>query len=226
MSDRYNLFELPHKPFRLMWAELLGPLGAVNPTDEAALARLEARIEFATEVYAQHNREESEWLGPRLRVINPELADRWLADHADHQRVLEHLAARARSVCAEADVAARRELLADLYRFFCEFMADDLAHMSLEQGEIMCELQAAYDDDELRALERAFLDEQVSADQLQRVTPLFLRAGNLDERARILALAQRRIDHDAFEDLMARVVPRIIPAPELAELRARLGLAA
>jgi len=98
--------------------------------------------------------------------------------------------------------------------------------MSLEQGEIMCELQAAYDDDELRALERAFLDEQVSADQLQRVTPLFLRAGNLDERARILALAQRRIDHDAFEDLMARVVPRIIPAPELAELRARLGLAA
>lgn len=226
MADRYNLFEFPHKPFRLMWTELVGPIGATNPADEAALARLEARIEFATEVYAQHNREESEWLGPLLRTLNPTLAERWLADHADHQRVLEHLAARARAVCAEGDLAIRRELLADLYRFFCEFLADDLAHMSLEQGEIMFELQAAHDDDELRALEADFLDSQISADQLQRVTPLFLRACNVDERASILRLAQRRIEPDAFEDLMARVVPRIVPAPELAELRARLGLAA
>ncbi len=226
MADRYNLFELPHKPFRLMWTELVGPLGSVNPADEGALARLEARIEFATEVYAQHNRDESEWLGPHLRAANPALAERWLADHADHQRVLEHLAARARAVCVETDRAVRRDLLADLYRFFCEFLADDLAHMSLEQGEIMFELQAAHDDDELRALEAEFLDSQVSADQLQRVTPLFLRAGNFDERAWILELAQRRIERDAFEDLMARVVPSIVPPRELAEIRARLGLAA
>ncbi|MBN2196460.1 MAG: hypothetical protein JW751_26855 [Polyangiaceae bacterium] len=226
MSDRHNFFELPHKPFRLMWMELVGAIGAINPRDEAALARLEARVEFATDVYAEHNRDESEWYGPRLRELHAELAARWLADHEDHLRLLASLGGRTRAVRAELAVAARRDLLADLYRFFCEFVADDLAHMSLEEGQIMFAFQAAYDDDRLHELEAAFIAERVSPDAMQRLTPLYLRACNVDERAVVFAWLQRRTPADIFDDLMGGVVANVVPAGELAEIRARLGFVA
>jgi hypothetical protein len=223
MADRYNFFELPHKGFRMMWAELIGPLGSLDVGDEESLCQLEARLEFATEVYAQHNRDESEWFGPRLCVIDTELTQRWLADHADHEHVLAHLMARARALRVEPDLAVRRELLADFYRFFCEYVADDFEHMSLEQGEIMCAFQVAYDDDQLRELEAQFLAERVSADTLQRLTPLFLRAFNREERTWLLTHLHRRLDPETFAHLMGDVVERAVPARELPELRVRFG---
>ncbi|MBN2193217.1 MAG: hypothetical protein JW751_10415 [Polyangiaceae bacterium] len=226
MADRYNFFELAHKPFRLMWMELVVSIGVASPRDEAELARLEARVEFATEVYAEHNRDESDWYGSRLCELDPDLAARWRSDHDDHLRLLESLRGRTQAVRVEPAITARAELLADLYRFFCEFVADDLAHMSLEEGEIMSAFQAAYDDGGLRELEAEFVAERVSPAAIQRLTPLFLRACNADERASVLALLQRRTSADTFDDLMGGVVANVLPPRELAEVRARLGFAA
>lgn len=226
MADRHDLFELSHKPLRLMWMELLATVGTARGDDAAGLAALEAGIAVAVELHGEHNRDESDWYGPRLAALDPELAARWLADHDDHLRVMRKLLGRVRALRAEPDAAHCAEQLGDLYRFLCAFVADDLAHMSLEQGEILFRFQAAYDDEQLREIEAAFLAERPTAAELERQLPFYLRACNTMERAQVLALVRQRTTAAAFTRLWREVVAPAVSTAELVELGSRLGVEA
>ena len=225
MAERHNLFEFPHKSFRFMWMEVVSVAGTTNAGDDASLEQLEAKVDFAVDAYAHHNHDESSWFAPRLAEIDKDLAARWIHDHDEHEHVLHSLRERAHAIRAERDGAARSAKLRDFYRFACRFLADDLDHMALEQEAIMTAFQNAYTDDQLRQLEGQFVAERIDPAYMKTLTPLFLRACNIDERTLLLSLVQKQSPSpEAFQGLLNGLVASIVPAGELAQIRGRLGV--
>jgi len=224
VARRHNFFDFPHKPFRHMWMDLVSSIGCVNYTDDRALEELAGKVQFATDVYAHHNRDESEWFGPRLQELDSELTSRWLADHEEHLHTLTDLRDDIHAIREEKDLTKRGELTAAFYDKACAYLAGDLDHMISEQTEVMKAFQDRYDDDELREMEARFLQERIDPAYLQRLTPLFLRAGNLDERTFLLSIAQQQAPSpEAFQGLLGDLVASIVPPNELVEIRRRLG---
>ncbi len=224
MTERHNLFEFPRKSFRFMWMEVVSVAGTTNPGDDASLEQLESKVDFAVDAYAHHNHDESSWFAPRLAEIDKGLAARWIDDHAGHEHVLRSLKERARAIRAEKDTASRSAKLKDFYRFVCRFLADDLDHMALEQEAIMTAFQNAYTDDQLRQLEGQFIAERIDPAYMQKLTPLFLRACNIDERTFLLSIVQKQVPSaEAFRGLLNGLVASIVPGDELTQIRGRLG---
>lgn len=223
MADRYNLFDFPHKPFRFMWMEVVSEVGNVNYTDDGALEALERKIKFAADSYAHHNRDESEFFGPLLRRIDAALADGWVADHEHHLGVLEGLKERMRALRSEANVEARGRATEAFYRDLCRYLAEDLDHMMMEQTEIMQRFQDRHTDAELQQMERDFIAARVDPDYMKSLTPLFLRAGNIDQRTFVLGIIKSQVPAPAFDDLVQGLVASIVPAAELQQIQQRLG---
>jgi hypothetical protein len=222
MHERKNFFDFPHKAFRFMWMDVVAAVGGTNPFLDASLAATEAKVTFACDAYAHHNKDESEWLGPRLHELDASLAKRWLADHDSHMTTLEELKKRIRAVRATASVDDRTRMLGDLYRFVCHFLAEDLVHMALEQEPIMAAFQKAYSDDQLEAMEMQFIKDRINPDLMKSLTPLFVKAGNVDDRTRLLSIIKKQAPPAAFEELFGGLVADVVGAEELAQLRARL----
>jgi hypothetical protein len=222
MSDRKNFFDFPHKAFRTMWMDLVAQVGTTNPSLDASLAAMEAKVTFACDAYAHHNKDESEWMGPRLQELDAALTKQWLADHDGHLTTMNELQERVRAIRSTADVDARTRALTELYRFVCRFLAEDLVHMELEQETVMAAFQKAYSDDQLQAMEMQFIQERINPDLMKSLTPLFLKSGNVDDRTRLLTVIKRQVPAPAFEELLAGPVAGFVGPEELAQIRSRL----
>jgi hypothetical protein len=223
MSERKNFFEFPHKAFRYMWMDIVGVVGGTNPSLEGSLAAMETKMTFACDAYAHHNKDESEWLGPRLHELDAPLAQRWLADHDSHLTTLDELKSRVRSIRSTAAVEERTRALGELYRFVCRFLAEDLVHMELEQEPIMAAFQKAYSDDQLEAMEAQFIRDRINPDLMKTLTPLFLKAGNVDDRTRLLSVIKQQVPPPVFEGIFGGLVAGLVDPEELAQLRSRVG---
>jgi hypothetical protein len=226
MADRHNFFTFPHKPFRHMWMDVVAAVGRTNPTLEKDLEALDTKVAFACDVYAHHNRDESEWFATRVRELDSALATRWLRDHDSHLEVLTKLTARVHAIRGNPSVEARTKELADLYRYVCHFLAEDLVHMEFEQTEIMSSFQKAYTDEQLRAMEQQFIQERIDPAFMQSLTPLFLQAGNVDDRTFLLTMAKQKMPPPAFNQMLSGLVANIVAPEELSQLKTRLGVSA
>jgi hypothetical protein len=223
MSERKNFFDFPHKAFRYMWMDVVAAIGATNPSLDGSLAAMEAKVTFACDAYAHHNKDESEWMGPRLQELDASLAKHWLADHDSHVGTMEELQSRAHAIRSTPDVAERTRALGELYRYVCRFLAEDLVHMQLEQEPIMAAFQKAYSDDQLQAMEAQFIQERINPALMKSLAPLFLKSGNVDDRTRLLSVVKRQVPPPAFEELLAGLVAGLVGPEELAQLRSRLA---
>lgn len=224
MALRLNFFDFPHKAFRFMWMELVQQIGSVNYGDDAAVAELAEKITFATDSYAHHNHDESEFFGPRLQELDAVLTAGWLADHDAHLGHLQAFKAKIAAIQSESDIPARGALMAELYTFACRYLADDLDHMMLEQTKVMETFQGAYSDDQLREMEGQFIQERVDPEYMKSLMPLFLRAGNIDERTFTLSIVQKQVPSpEAFAGMLEHFAAQFVPADELATIRQRLG---
>jgi hypothetical protein len=223
MPNRHNLFDFPHKAFRFMWMDVVSTIGTTDPGSQKALEQLDDKVKFAVDSYAHHNEDESTWFAPRLRELDAPLADKWVADHEENLHAMESLKERLRTIRDESDPRARAAMLADYYRDACDFLAEDLMHMAMEQNEVMGVFQRAFTDEQLRDLEVQFIAERIDPAYMKGLTPLFLRACNLDERTMLLSLIKRQVPSpEAFQGLLGGLVASIVPAEELAQIRARL----
>ncbi len=223
MSERKNFFDFPHKAFRYMWMDVVAEIGSTNPSLDASLAAMEAKVNFACDAYAHHNKDESEWMGPRLQELDAALTKHWLSDHDSHLGTLDELKSRVRAIRSSPDVDARTRALGELYRFACRFLAEDLVHMQLEQEPIMAAFQKAYSDDQLQAMEMQFIQERINPTLMKSLTPLFLKSGNVDDRTRLLSVIKRQVPAPAFDELLAGLVAGFVSPEELTQLRSRLA---
>jgi hemerythrin-like domain-containing protein len=206
-----------------MWMEVVSKIGCVNFTDDKDLEALQDLVNYATDVYAHHNRDESEWFGVRLRALDEGLAHRWLRDHDEHLQVLTEFRERLQEI-RRRPVDERCSMISDYYDYACSFLKNDLEHMWMEQGEIMAVFHAKYTDDELRELEAQFIRERIDPAYMQRLAPLFLRASNIEDRTFSLSIMKEQAPPEAFRGMLEDLAAKIIPAAELGVIKQRIGV--
>lgn len=86
----------------------------------------------------------------------------------------------------------------------------------------MGQFHSSFTDAELVAMETDFL-KQMDPAHMQELTPMFLRAGNIDDRIFMLSAIKLNAPPAAFEGVLHGLAPTIIPAAELDVIKQRLA---
>jgi hypothetical protein len=149
---RHDPYGAVHKGIRAAHMRCLVTIGATEPTSDAQIERLMAKISEHLAMCRTHLEDENTVLHVALDARRPGSTAHAAEDHDDHLQSFAELKALL-SQLGEAAPDNRAPALAALYRRFGRFVADDLVHMEHEEHVLLPDLQAAFTDEELRELE-------------------------------------------------------------------------
>lgn len=203
-ESRHNFYHAIHKALRLGHCRMLPALGALDYRDrdktEAVMADLRNLLAVGRGHLEGENREIHAALEQRAPGASAHAAD----DHQDHEDSFAEL--EAMIVAIEQAPAAGRELLGRrLYRRYAVFAAHDLAHMHVEETELLTALHDAFTDDELKAME-ARIVAAVPPQKMAAVMMLMAPALNHGERVDLVAKLQKAMPEQAFDGLLANAI--------------------
>lgn len=202
-SSRYNIYSNPHKALRLALGEVLAAAGRVDPRDDADVTNLVTQVRSLLIFCRTHLQKEDTFVHPAMESRRPGSAAATLHDHDDHLIAFQQLEADVREL--EVRGAAQRDEAADqLYRRLALFTADNIVHMHREETDNNAALWAAYDDDELRALEQRLVA-SIPPEVLQLTLRWMMPAMNPKERAELLTEMRERVPVPVFTTILAGV---------------------
>ncbi len=202
-APRHNLYAHPHKALRLCLSDTLALAGRVDPEDAADVAGLGRRVREMLRFCRAHLDKEEHFVHPAIEARRPGAAAGTHADHREHLVAFAELDAELRALESAAG-AARERAATRLYHHLAVFVADNLAHMQVEETVNNEVLWADYDDDELRALE-ARLVASIPQDLLQLALRWMVPAMNPAERAGFLGALRASAPAAAFAAILASV---------------------
>lgn len=205
-QNRHDPYGAVHKGLRAAHMRCLVMIGATDPNRDSAIEHLVRDLTDHLAMCQTHLDDEETFLHAALETRRPGASRHASEDHDAHERSFEDLSALlARlSSCAPS---ARNDVLSDLYRRFCRFVADDLLHMDHEEQVLLPDLQETFSDLELHEIEARI----VAAIPLDRMV-LFLDA-MLDGLPAPISTAmldamRAGMPGDAFTSLMRDVTQR------------------
>lgn len=197
----------------------------MNYTNNKELEELQKDINYATHVYTTHNHDESTYWADLLKEKEPEVVAKWLKDHKEHEHELHEFDKSIASILAEKSAQKRTGLVDTFYQSLADFLIGDLQHMREEQTTINDLYLKHYSVEELDRLELAFI-KQMDPKHMQALTPLLMRAHNLDGRAYLLgAIKNTGAPPPALLGILGLLRSINVPNEELTEIFTRVGLA-
>ncbi len=202
-SSRYNIYSSPHKGLRLALGEVLAAAGRLDPRDDAEVMNLASQVRSLLLYCRTHLEKEEAFVHPAMEARRPHSAAGTRHEHDDHLAAFEQLEVDVREIEIR-DTGHREAAAAQLYRRLALFMADNLVHMHREETENNAVLWAAYDDDELRALEQRLVA-SIPPQALQLGLKWMMPAMNPMERAELLLEMRERVPVPAFTSILAGV---------------------
>jgi hypothetical protein len=224
-DGKRNLFIFPHKAFRFMFCELLNKIGKVNYTNDKELEELQKDVNYAVHAYTTHNHDESTYWADLLKEKEPETVAKWLKDHEEHEHELHEFDKSIASIIAEKSLQKRTGLVDSLYQALADFLIGDLTHMREEQTIINDLYLKHYSVEEINGLEMTFI-KQMDPKHMQALTPLLMRAHNLDGRAFLLgAIKNTGAPPPALHGILGLLRSINVPNEEITEIFTRVGLA-
>jgi len=181
-SPRFNIYAPVHKALRLFMTDTLTALSRLDLGDTldltAGLNQLDALLDAAS----SHLQHENDFIHPAIEARSPGLSSRIATEHREHLEAIATLRAQAAALRADPEaVAAHR-----LYRQLATFIAENFEHMDVEETRHNQALWAAYDDDELKAIEDRILA-SIGQQEMSQWLRWMLPAFNPAERARLIA---------------------------------------
>lgn len=175
-------------------------------------------------MYTAHNHDESTYWADLLKEKEPEVVDKWLKDHKEHEHELHEFDKNIASIIAEKSNEKRAGMVDSLYHSLAEFLIGDLAHMREEQTIINDLYLKHYTVAEIDRLEMEFV-KQMDPKHLQGLTPLLMRAHNLDGRAFLLgAIKNTGAPPQALQGILGLLRSINVPNDEITEIFTRVGL--
>lgn len=157
MSDnRYDMFALVHKGLRACMAQTLVQLGQADHEDACSYAQALDQVQYLLSFCQHHVAHEDAHVHPALERRRPGSARRAEAEHQHHRDSITRLLAsveRLRHLPSQRRALPAREL----YRALATFIAENFAHMAMEEAEHNAVLWDCYSDEELMAIEGALV---------------------------------------------------------------------
>lgn len=200
----------------------LARVGATDPGDaDDVVATLNA-LERLLALCEVHLADENAFIHPTLEAARPGTAARVAGEHVHHAEAIADLRDLAAFV-ANARDADRAAALARLYGALALFVADNFAHMHVEETAHNPVLWAAYTDAELDAIEQrivASIPPQVMAAEALH---WFIPALSAPERAAMLGGMREVMPPVAFAGVLD-IAQRTLAAHDHAKLLRALGL--
>lgn len=199
-----------HKALRLNLSRLLVSLGNVDPDDDNALCDLSHALREQMLLSVSHLQHEETVVHRALNTVLPAAVAELEADHAHHHGRFEEIAQLALEVRLEP-VGARAVPMRQLYLAFSRFVAEDFAHMAKEELDTLPLLQAVFTDAELIRMEEEILA-AVGPEEMALTARLMMAACRPAERLEMARNARETLPAEAFEALLATVLPAMEPA--------------
>ncbi len=202
-TDRFDIYLAVHKGMRACMAQTLLEVGSADPTDADDTARVLQGVRYLVHLCRTHLEHEDTFVHAAMEARRPGSAATTLADHSDHLHAFDDLEAAALAVEA-ANGAQRAAAMRRLYALLGHFVADNYAHMHVEETQNNTVLWAAYSDAELIALKDrlvAAIPPQDNMAFLRWMAPSLSPA----ERAQLFIGARPGMPKPAFEAALALV---------------------
>ena len=217
---RVDLYTTIHKGLRVFMTRTLEAVGRMDAADAEDVAQTIAQLRALLGLMRTHMHVENQFLHPALEARRPGTARRTAAEHAEHEHAFEDLrtAILALERCAPEARAGAATLL---YRRLALFVAENVAHMHVEETENNALLWAAYADAELASIHEALLA-SVSPEERSLALRWMLPALSPAERAGMLTEMHAKLPAAAFAGLLAGLQPDL-SARDWAKLTAAIG---
>jgi hypothetical protein len=217
---RFDLYTTIHKGLRAAMGRTLEAVGRMDAADAGDVAQTLAGLRALLALMRTHMHVENQFVHAALEARRPGAARRTAGEHAEHEHAFEELD-HAMLALERGAEAARAGAAALLYRRLALFVAENFAHMHVEETENNALLWAAYSDQELFLVHDALLA-AVAPDQralaLRWMLPVLAPA----ERAAMLTELQAKMPTEAFAGLLAGLQAQL-SARDWAKLCAALG---
>jgi len=206
-TRRHDIYLFIHKGLRSFMGEALAAAGRMDPEDAGETARVLAQVRGLLEICRSHLNKENEYVHPAMEARRPGSCARTVRDHAGHERAFGAIEADVRAVESASD-AARAAAVAKLYRQLAVFVAENFAHMEIEEAENNAVLWDTHTDAELMAIEQAIvasIPPQQKAVMLRWMAPALTPC----ERARLFTGLKRAVPEQAFTGMLTLVKPHL-----------------
>lgn len=220
-TGRHDSYGGIHKALRRFMSDTLGRVGSTDPADADEVAATLAQLRDLLDTCELHIKDENEFIHPALERARPGSAARIAAEHGHHHDAIADLRDLA-GLIEDTREPARGAALARLYRAMALFVAENFAHMEVEEAEHNPVLWAHYTDAELIAIERALVA-SIPPQVMVRMMYWFMPSLNAPERAAMLGDMKAGMPPEPFLGMLD-IARRSIAASDFAKLTRALGL--
>ncbi len=151
-SSRHNPYALIHKALRLAMTESLARMGRLDATDAREVSDAIVSVRELLQFCRHHVEIENTLVHPMIEARRPGSTARIADEHVGHAAAIASLERQVEAL-ARAPSTTRASAAAALYASLAHFVGENFVHMHEEETVHNAHLWAAYDDDELRAME-------------------------------------------------------------------------
>jgi len=149
-TARLDLYAPIHRALRLYMAAMLARVGALDVDDAREVSSVLDQLDALLDMCRHHALIENEVVHPAIEAVGPGATQRVHAEHVQHLEAI--VALEAEVVAVRVFPSAAQALR--LYRNLALFVAENFAHMHIEETAHNDVLWAGYDDAGIAAIEQ------------------------------------------------------------------------
>lgn len=220
-DGRFDLYARIHKALRAFMTDTLGRAGRTDIHDEADVRGMLAQVRELLAACEQHVEKENNYVHVAIEARAPGAASRIAHEHLEHGAEIRNLRAMADHL-PSVPSTLRSDYLHGLYRHLSLFIAENFAHMNVEETEHNRVLWTHYTDAELQEVEGRILA-SLPPETVAMIARWMLPNVNHAERTMILAGMRENAPPEAFAG-MVEICRVLLPMPEWMKLARALGV--
>lgn len=198
---RYDIYNGIHKAVRVYMADTLSAVTRVDCDDSREIAQVAAQVRELAVFCENHLKHENEFVHTAMETRRPGSSGTTAEGHVHHVQEIAQLIALATAM-EQAAGTERNDAATQLRRSLALFIADNLAHMNIEETENNAILWSTHTDAELLALEQSIVA-SLSPEEMALCLRWMIPAMNPAERAELMAGMREHAPAPAFEGALA-----------------------
>lgn len=198
---RYDIYNGIHKALRAFMTDTLSAVTRVDCSDSQEVAQVSAQVRELATFCECHLKHENEFVHTAMETRRPGSSGTAAEGHVHHVQEIAQLTALATAM-EQAVGAERNDTATQLRRGLALFIADNLAHMDIEETWNNAVLWATHTDEELLALEQAIVA-SLSPEEMALCLRWMIPAMNPAERSELIAGMREHAPVPAFEGALA-----------------------
>ncbi|WP_374384407.1 hypothetical protein [Dongia sp.] len=214
VPQRHEIYHLVHKGLRAAMSDALVRLGRVDNANSENVALVCSAVEDLLGLCREHLEHENAFLHTAMEKAVPGSSRCCADDHAHHVKSIADLGERLREARAATPLARERALKV-LYRLLATFVAENFAHMEIEESSNTALLQKHYGDAELLAIEHQ-IHAHIKPERMMIWLRWILPHVSRQQRAVMMRGMQAGMPAELFGGVLEMVKPYLTDAERVA----------